>query len=42
MNDFFERGDRDREYAIDSTTYFFAEFLSWMEVIRKQVVFVTG
>ena len=42
MNDFFGRSTRDKEYAIDSTTYFFAEFLGWMEVIRKQVVFVTG
>ncbi|GAX84921.1 hypothetical protein CEUSTIGMA_g12342.t1 [Chlamydomonas eustigma] len=42
LNTFYQRTERDREYAIDSTTYFFAEFLSWLEVIRKQVVFVTG
>jgi hypothetical protein len=33
---------RDENYAIDSTTYFFAEFLAWLEVIRSNIVFVTG
>eukprot|EP00955_Chlamydomonas_euryale_P051568 354901-Chlamydomonas_euryale.AAC.1 len=34
--------ERERKYAIDSTAYFFAEFLAWLEIIRSQVVFVTG
>ena len=44
LNDFATKrtGARDKDYAIDSTTYFFAEFLAWLEVIRGQVVFVTG
>mmetsp|Transcript_16300 Transcript_16300/g.35237 ORF Transcript_16300/g.35237 Transcript_16300/m.35237 type:complete len:633 (-) Transcript_16300:843-2741(-) len=42
MYTFKQRGPRDAQYAIESTTYFFAEFLSWLEVIRHQIVFVTG
>ncbi|KAG1660686.1 hypothetical protein FOA52_015897 [Chlamydomonas sp. UWO 241] len=33
---------RDRDYAIHSTAYIFAEFMAWMQVIRAKIVFVTG
>lgn len=42
LNTFSKRSPEDREYAISSTIYFFAEFLGWLEVIRSKVVFVTG
>lgn len=42
LNTFKKRGADDGAYAINSTIYFFAEFLGWLEVIRRQVVFVTG
>jgi hypothetical protein len=36
------RSISDQEYMINSTIYFFAEFLGWMEVIRSKIVFITG
>ena len=42
LNEFSKREIKDRDYAISSTIYFFAEFLGWLEVIRSKVVFVTG
>eukprot|EP00798_Chlamydomonas_sp_ICE-L_P027299 gene27299-4602_t len=35
LNTFKERSERDELYAIQSTAYMFAEFMAWMEVIRK-------
>lgn len=42
LYEFKNRGPRDHSYAVDSTTYFVAEFFGWLEVIRRQVVFITG
>lgn len=36
------RKEQDGAYMVDSTIYFFAEFLGWMEVIRSKIVFITG
>ena len=36
------RKEQDGDYMVDSTIYFFAEFLGWMEVIRSKIVFITG
>jgi hypothetical protein len=35
-------GGRHYEYAVHSTAYFFAEFLAQLEVIRRNMVFITG
>lgn len=33
---------RNAEYIIFNTVYVFAEFFAWLEVIRQEIVFVTG
>ncbi|MBE9001147.1 hypothetical protein IQ274_23720 [Nostoc sp. LEGE 12447] len=34
------RSDVDKEYAITSTLYVFAEFLAWTEILRREVQFL--
>jgi hypothetical protein len=36
------RAKTDREYALYNTMYLFGEFFGWMEVIRKEIVFLHG
>lgn len=35
-------GERDKNYALYNFSFVFAEFLGWLEVIRQELVFVTG
>eukprot|EP00983_Pelagomonas_calceolata_P086282 1156725-Pelagomonas_calceolata.AAC.2 len=35
-------GERDKNYALYNFSFVFAEFLGWLEVIRQEMVFVTG
>lgn len=40
---FANRGNaRDRDYARLNMAYVIAEFLGWLEVIRQEIVFITG
>mmetsp|Transcript_20601 Transcript_20601/g.45124 ORF Transcript_20601/g.45124 Transcript_20601/m.45124 type:complete len:506 (+) Transcript_20601:201-1718(+) len=35
-------GERDKNYALYNFSFVFAEFLGWLEVIRQELVFITG
>ncbi len=37
---YYDRSQRDKEYAIKNTLYVIAEFLGWIEILRREVQFL--
>lgn len=37
---YYDRSQRDKEYAIKNTLYVIAEFLGWVEILRREVQFL--
>jgi hypothetical protein len=40
LNTYFNTSDTERSYALRSTLYVFAEYLGWVEILRREVQFL--